>query len=65
MITSGNEGNDGDGVHSSGSLHYSDDAVDMRTNNLTQSQTDAIVTELQQLLGDDFDVIDEGDHIHI
>ena len=65
VITSGNEGTDGDGVHGTGSLHYSGDAVDLRTNNLTQDQVDSIVSDLSTALGNDYDVIDEGDHIHL
>jgi hypothetical protein len=53
------------GTHSPNSLHYSGNAVDLRTRDLTQAQINNIVENLQEQLGDDYDVIFEGDHIHI
>ena len=65
VITSGN-----DSTHSEGSLHFSDDAIDLRANNLTDTEAEEIVNELEAALGDDYDVIYENtnsanDHIHI
>ncbi|MCS3827449.1 hypothetical protein GGP85_002919 [Salinibacter ruber] len=53
-----------DGKHSTGSLHYSGEALDLRIWNLP---TPAQVAErLQQELGPDYDVVHhEGSHIHV
>lgn len=53
------------GVHKKDSLHYVGDAIDLRTRDLTAKQRATATAALQLLLGDDFDVIDEGDHIHV
>lgn len=50
-----------EGDHSAGSLHYANLAIDVRL-------VDASYTTFNQLkeqLGPDFDVIHEGDHVHI
>jgi len=62
VITSGN-----DGKHSVTSKHYVGNALDFRTNNLDDPAGEGpqIVTELNKALGRDFDVLFEGDHIHI
>ncbi|MEE9273305.1 MAG: hypothetical protein V3U57_08575 [Robiginitomaculum sp.] len=60
VITSGS-----DGTHSTGSLHYDGNAVDLRTNNLTQAQTMAVASALSTLLGSGYDVVVEIDHIHV
>lgn len=57
VITSTYEGN-----HSAGSLHYSNDAYDIRC---PKSPPSISVGEIKELLGKDFDVVDEVDHIHI
>ena len=54
FITSIREGN-----HSPGSLHYRGDAFDIRNNSSIK------LKELRHAAGADFDVIQEGDHIHI
>jgi hypothetical protein len=54
-----------DGVHSKNSFHYSGNAVDLRTWIYTGHQIKTLVKELQLMLGSDYDVIDEEDHIHI
>ncbi len=53
-----------EGSHSRGSLHYSGLAFDCR---LPGGVTDykAFVAGLQNALGGDFDVVLEGDHIHV
>ena len=56
VITSTYEGN-----HSEGSLHYCNEAVDIRTWKKPREVRDDIKREL----GDDYDVIFEGNHIHI
>jgi len=52
--------------HSRQSLHYSGNAVDLRTRNLNDEQIRATVLKLKQVLGKRFDVLFEsGNHIHI
>ncbi|MBA7495086.1 hypothetical protein ES702_05665 [subsurface metagenome] len=51
-----------EGDHSPGSLHYSNDAVDIRA---PVNRAGEIFAEIRELLGVDFDVVDEVDHIHI
>lgn len=62
VITSGE-----DSRHSSTSLHYSGNAVDLRTRTLPNPKVDGqqIANTLDEKLGRNFDVIFEGDHIHI
>lgn len=62
VITSGN-----DGRHSVTSKHYAGNAIDLRTRNLPRPQQDAveIADILNTSLGRDFDVLFEGDHIHV
>ena len=50
-----------EGNHGAGSLHYADRAWD---NRLPQGNIDAIVFELKEKLGPDFDVVRRPDHIH-
>jgi hypothetical protein len=56
VITSTYEGN-----HSEGSLHYCNEAVDIRIWKSPRKVRAAI----KQRLGNDYDVIFEGNHIHI
>lgn len=51
-----------EGAHSAGSLHYANDAIDIRYPSKDRAQ---IIAELKNILGDDFDVVTETDHIHI
>lgn len=62
VITAGN-----DGTHSDTSEHYAGRALDLRTNNLPDPPRDApaIVNELTKALGRDYQVLFEGDHIHM
>jgi hypothetical protein len=53
FITSGTEG-----LHMPGSRHYSGNAIDIRTLDFTKN-------ELSLLLGREYDVVQEKDHIHI
>lgn len=59
-ITSGLEGK-----HGTNSLHYSGNAIDLRTRNLTEDQIDDIASDLQSRLGNDYDVVIEPDHMHV
>jgi len=54
-----------DGKHSHTSLHYAGAAVDFRTKHMKAGQADIIVGLLKDALPDDFDIINEGDHIHM
>lgn len=61
VITSGN-----DGHHANNSKHYTGAAIDIRTYSLPHPDNGiAIADVLNKKLGRDFDVIFEGDHIHI
>lgn len=62
VITSGN-----DGRHSVNSKHYVGNALDFRTNNLGDPGLEGplIANELNAALGRDYDVLFEGDHIHV
>lgn len=60
VVTSGDEG-----THSRGSRHYSGDAVDLRTRTLGAGDRSQVRFELAEALGDAFDVVLEGTHIHV
>ena len=49
-----------DGVHSAGSLHPQGDAIDLWWNTIKMS-----LELVKKALGNDFDVVDEGNPIHI
>jgi hypothetical protein len=51
-----------DGDHKAGSLHHTGRAVDLR---LPIARREAIVGELKNRLGDEYDVVLEVDHIHV
>lgn len=51
-----------EGVHSRASIHYIGGAADLRRPNIKAAE---IVADLQQKLGDDYDVILESDHLHL
>lgn len=54
-----------DGVHSTRSLHYKGLAFDMRIHIYSQSVVKSIMEELEYLLGKNYDVVLEKDHIHV
>lgn len=60
VITSGIEG-----THSLGSEHYKGDALDFRTRDATKTQAFGIAEEVKKRLGDHFDVVLEGNHLHV
>jgi len=68
-ITSGNEGEPGDGIHSNGSLHYPQNtpdgkgrAVDLRVWDVNK---DEAARRLTEYLPDNFDVVVEKHHVHV
>lgn len=54
-----------DSSHGRGSLHFVGQALDLRTRHLQENTVGPIVSELEEALGPDFDVILEGNHIHV
>ncbi len=54
-----------DSKHSEFSLHYSGDAIDIRTRYFTSEEKVAVHKEIKDRLTKDFDVVLEKDHIHI
>jgi hypothetical protein len=66
VITSGN-----DSTHMENSLHYTDNAIDMRANNISAAQANAIVADLKTTLGSSYFIQYEtftnsaNNHIHI
>ena len=55
-----------DGKHSERSLHYKGLALDIRTRTLKANKSEAVVVaHLKTALSPDYDVVLEGDHIHI
>lgn len=57
VITSTYEGN-----HKACSLHYANQAYDIRKCGVKTPQA---VSEVRELLGEDFDIVIETDHVHI
>lgn len=53
-----------EGRHSRGSLHYAGQAFDISARGL-KIRLDDYADALGQALGDDFDVIAEGSHVHV
>ena len=54
-----------DGQHSTGSLHYTGNAADLRIWGLDASTLARIVKEAKEELGRNYDIILEHDHIHV
>ena len=54
-----------DGKHSRGSLHYSGNAIDLRTRHMHAESISRVVVLLKDALGDDFDVVKESNHLHL
>lgn len=62
-ITSAN-----DSKHMDGSLHYANKAFDLRTYNLVgpnRQMAEQWVRKMQLVLGEDYDIVLETDHVHI
>ena len=60
VITSTYEGN-----HMPSSLHYHNDAIDIRWPKSNVTTRDQIARKIRDLLGPQYDVVPERDHIHI
>lgn len=54
-----------DSKHGSTSLHYAGDAIDLRTKHLKEGDAVKIHAKIRYALNRDFDVLLEGNHIHI
>lgn len=54
-----------DGKHMVGSKHYEAKAVDLRSYHVSPEQLPAMMSELKDRLGKDYDVVIEGDHVHV
>ena len=54
-----------DGYHSAGSLHYYGYAVDLRSRYFTSEEKVEACDRLRDLLGSDYDVVNELTHIHV
>jgi hypothetical protein len=54
-----------DGTHMKGSLHYSGNAIDLRTNDITKVKAEEFTKKLKEKLGSGYDAVLEGDHIHL
>ena len=54
-----------DSVHGKGSLHPDGFALDIRTRDLSDLDKDLAVRKIKEILGEEFDVVLESDHIHI
>jgi len=54
-----------DGTHSDGSLHDDGLAVDLRVWGFSDAQARRVTTGIQAQLGEHWDVVYEGDHIHV
>jgi len=59
-ITSGN-----DSTHSADSLHYIGHALDFRIRDIPEAILPKIIARVKEALGPDFDVVEEGNHVHI
>lgn len=51
-----------DGIHSESSLHYANNAYDLRKATRNGAK---VFTLIKQSLGEKYDVVNEADHIHI
>lgn len=55
-----------DGTHMKASLHYKGLALDFRTSHVQDEHLlKVIVTNIKARLGGDYDVVLEGDHLHV
>ena len=54
-----------DGKHMAGSKHYEAKAVDLRIHHIAVELVSQIIASLREQLGKDYDVVLEGDHVHV
>ena len=54
-----------DGKHMAGSKHYEGQAIDIRTRDMKPEMIHPMIQELKEALGYQFDVVLEGDHVHL
>lgn len=54
-----------DGKHKRGSLHYKDSAIDIRVRGISSEKIVKLVKRISLILGPDYDVVLEPDHIHV
>ena len=60
LVTSGN-----DKVHMRGSKHYSDEALDFRTRDISDANILRWASAIRSRLGKDYQVVIENDHLHV
>lgn len=60
VVTSATDGN-----HSTGSLHHTGEAVDLRTRYFQRGESEEVAEELRAALPDSYDVVNEGTHMHV
>ena len=54
-----------DGTHQRESYHYKNLAMDLRTSDLPMERQEDYVKDLKEIMGSEYDVVLESDHIHI
>lgn len=54
-----------DGHHGEHSKHYTNEALDLRVFHLKPDDIQPVVKGLKELLGKDFDIVLEKDHVHV
>jgi hypothetical protein len=54
-----------EGTHNQSSLHYCNDAIDFRNPAIGWEKKNGLLEDLKLSLGNDFDVVFEGNHYHI
>lgn len=60
VVTSGS-----DGKHMKQSKHYTNEALDFRISDIQPQDLQPIVKACKEILGKDFDVVLEGNHLHV
>ncbi len=65
MVTGGRDGKHRGWSYIDGSGHYSGEAIDCRTRNLSRKKKLAIAADLRDELGDDWFILIEPTHLHV